>query len=160
MIYTRSNAFRGALIYAAGDTVAAFILGQFSIWRLLGMMLVGGTLYALEIPNYFRWIDKQISPAAGVKSSLQKAGLAMLYFNPLWIARHLLFIKVFSGEWLTISWSLLATATWSFVLNIPLSLLANYLIQNRVPLKWRFTGSAVFSGLMAIYYALSAVWFT
>jgi ABC-type glycerol-3-phosphate transport system permease component len=47
----------------------------------------------------------------------------------------------------------------SFAGAILISFLANYLIQNRVPLKNRFLFSAVFSALMGIYYALSKVWF-
>ena len=35
----------------------------------------------------------------------------------------------------------------------------NYLIQNYMPLTWRFFASSVFSGLLAIYFALSEVLF-
>jgi len=43
----------------------------------------------------------------------------------------------------------------SFVANIPISFVANYLIQNKFKLPWRFMASAIFSALMAIYYAMS-----
>ncbi len=85
--------------------------------------------------------------------------MAMLYFNPLWIARHLLFIKLFTGRVEEINPGLLVVASWSFLVNIPVSLAANYLIQNHVKMKWRFLASAVFSSLMAVYYALSSVIF-
>jgi len=55
---------------------------------------------------------------------------------------------------------LLEIAFWSFLANIPISFVANYIIQNRFKIKWRFLGSAVFSAVMAIYYALSASIFT
>lgn len=35
-------------------------------------------------------------------------------------------------------------------LNLPIAFAANYMIQNKVPLKWRFFSSAVFSSLMNI----------
>jgi hypothetical protein len=38
------------------------------------------------------------------------------------------------------------------------SLAANYLIQNRISVSRRFMASAVFSGIMAVSYALSAAW--
>ena len=41
------------------------------------------------------------------------------------------------------------------LIDIPVSLIANYLIQNKVRLDWRFISSALFSALMAVYYALS-----
>jgi hypothetical protein len=157
--YTPANILRGLLIYASGDTVAAFLLGQFAWGRLLGMMLVGATFYALEIPNYFRWIDRRTANRSPWRAAMGRTGLALLYFNPLWIARHLFFIAVFSGRFETVHWDLLSIATRSFLVNIPISLTANFIIQNRIKLKWRFFASAVFSALMAIYYALSEVIF-
>lgn len=146
-----------------GDTIAALLLHQFSFTRILGVCLVGALIYAFEIPNYFRWIDKKTTSVTPeittVKKSLIRTGLALLYFNPLWIARHLLFINLFSGNFYAINFSILSIATKSFLVNVPLSLLANYLIQNVLPYKFRFVASAVFSSLMAIYYALSTVWF-
>jgi len=123
-------------------------------------MLVGATVYAFEIPNYFDWIVKKTEYLIGIKATLSKTGLAILYFNPLWIARHLLFIKLFSGQFEAIGWNLFVIAFWSFLTNILISFIANYIIQNRFKLKWRFLGSAVFSAIMAIYYALSETFFS
>lgn len=118
-------------------------------------MLVGAIIYSFEIPNYFVWIDKKTSAHKGIKKTFLKTGLAIAYFNPLWIFRHLVFIKLFAGNYEQINSALLLIAFWSFLANIPISLLANYMIQNKIRLDWRFVASAIFSGLMAIYYALS-----
>jgi len=157
--YRTADVLRGVLIYSTGDTVASLVLGQFSIARMLGMALIGGSLYALEIPRYFRFIDSRTGRMKGIRGSLTRTGLAMLYFNPLWIARHLLFIQVFSGNWGEVNWDLLRLGLCSFGVNVPVAFTANYLIQNRIPLKWRFPASAVFSSLMAVYYALSQTLF-
>jgi len=146
---------RGVLIYSVGDTIASIILSEFSPARLLGMMLIGGTVYAFEIPNYFRWIDLKTTGVRGLKGAFSRAGLAILYFNPLWIARHLLFIQILQGSWSNINWTLLRLGLYAFIANVPVAFTANYVIQNRISLKWRFFSSAVFSSLMAIYYALS-----
>ncbi|EPR74890.1 hypothetical protein ADIWIN_0254 [Winogradskyella psychrotolerans RS-3] len=156
----KQNILKGALIYSAGDTIAALLLDEFSWYRLLGMMFIGATFYAFEIPNYFDWIVKTTQFRKGAKATLSKTILAIAYFNPLWIARHLLFIKLFSGQFEAIDFNLLQIAFWSFLVNIPISFMANYIIQNRFRLKWRFLGSAVFSALMAIYYALSETIFS
>jgi len=153
--YSASDIIRGVLIYSIGDTIASVFLSEFSLLRMLGIMLVGGTVYAFEIPNYFRWIDKKAGKMSGPKGSLSRAGLAILYFNPLWIARHLLFIQLLNGNWGGIKWNLLSLGFYSFAANIPVAFTANYVIQNKIPLKWRFFSSAVFSSLMAIYYAMS-----
>ncbi len=150
-----ADMLRGLLIYSTGDTVASVILSQFSLTRMLGIMLVGATVYAFEIPRYFKWIDAKTKGLSGLNGSLSRTGLAILYFNPLWIARHLIFIALFSGRIGTVDWGLMRTAVCSFSVNIPVALVANFLIQNRVPLKWRFFASAVFSSLMAVYYAMS-----
>lgn len=154
--YAPPEILRGALIYSAGDTIASLIQSCFSPWRLLGMMIIGGTVYALEIPNWFRWIDLRTSHLAGRKASLARTGLAILYFNPFWIARHLLFIGLISGDLSDVGWGLLRLGAVSFAVNAPFAFAANYLIQNRVPLRFRFAASATYSSLMAVYYALSA----
>ena len=157
--YTKASIIRGAIIYSAGDLIAAVLLGEFSIARLIGMMVLGATLYAIEIPNYFAWIERKTKEFVGVKKTLIKTGLAILYFNPLWIARHLFFIKFFSGNLSQVSLNLFEIAGLSFLVNIPISIIANFVIQNKVSLKWRFMASAIFSALMAIYYASSEVIF-
>lgn len=119
------------------------------------MMLIGATIYAFEIPNYFAWIDRKTGNLNGIKKTLAKTSLAIAYFNPLWIFRHLAFIKLFSGNYEQINSSLILIAFWSFLVNIPVSFIANYLIQNKIRLDWRFMASAIFSAIMAIYYALS-----
>ena len=146
---------RGAIIYSAGDTLAALLLNEFSWYRLLGMVCIGATIYAFEIPNYFNWIDKKTKDFQNYKLTLAKTGLAIAYFNPLWIFRHLVFIKLFTGNLDQLDVSLFQIALWSFLVNIPISFVANYLIQNKVRLNWRFLASAIFSAIMAIYYALS-----
>jgi hypothetical protein len=156
----KKDSFKGAFIYAAGDTIAALILGDFSIIRLLGMMLIGATIYAWEIPSYFRWIDRRTKGIEHkIKHAFTRTLLAFLYFNPLWIARHLIFIAILSSNPENITYTLLKTAIISWFFNIPISIIGNAIIQLGLPLKWRFAGSAIFSGLMAIYYAMSGVWF-
>jgi hypothetical protein len=162
--YKPSNIIKGGLIYAAGDTLAVlitngFVFADVDVYRVLGILLIGATLYTLEIPNYFKWIDRKVPTSGTTKNALIRASMAMLYFNPLWIARHVLFIQLLSRNYDTIGWGILLTGCISFVVNIPVSLFANYLIQNKVSLKHRFLASAIFSGLMAIYYSLSDVWF-
>ena len=157
--YKLSNIVRGGLIYSIGDTIAALISNEFDWFRIVGILVIGTTIYAFEIPNYFKWIDRKVDENSGLKSSMIRALLAMLYFNPLWIARHILFIKLLMGQYDQIGWGLIAVGSISFLLNIPVSLLANYVIQNKISLKHRFLASAVFSGLMVIYYSLSDTWF-
>lgn len=123
------------------------------------MIFIGATVYAFEIPNYFAWIDRKTISYTGLKKTMVKTGLAILYFNPLWIFRHLIFIKLFMIKYEEIDYQLFKVAILSFVVNIPISFVANYLIQNKIKLDWRFMASAIFSALMAIYYALSETLF-
>ncbi|MCF6213229.1 MAG: hypothetical protein L3J45_04305 [Flavobacteriaceae bacterium] len=160
MIYTKNNILKGAVIYATGDTIAALILGEFNTMRLLGMVFIGASFYAFEIPNYFKWIETKTQNLKGTTYLLSKTGLAIAYFNPLWIARHLFFIKLFSGQFDVLNGHLFYIALLSFLVNIPISFVANFIIQTKTPLKWRFLASALFSALMAIYYALSETLFS
>ncbi|WP_205961018.1 hypothetical protein [Psychroserpens sp. NJDZ02] len=127
---------------------------------MLGIAFIGATFYAFEIPNYFDWIVKKTKDLKGARAVISKTGLAIAYFNPLWVVRHLLFIKLVSWQFNSIGFNLIEIAFWSFLVNIPVSFLANYLIQNRFKLKWRFLASAIYSAIMAIYYALGETIFS
>jgi len=157
--YTLPNILRGMLIYSAGDTIACLISNSFSLNRLLGMIFIGGVVYALEIPNYFSWINRTIDESKKAADQIKRTLLAMAYFNPLWIARHLLFINLFTGHWENMTFNLLRAGLLSFAFNIPVSLTANWIIQNYIGIKYRFIASATFSAIMAIYYSLSEVLF-
>jgi len=157
-LLNKRDSFSGALIYGFGDTAASLLTNEFQTSRMLGIMLLGGTLYAYEIPRYFAWIERNIKPS-NVWGRFTRALLAQAFFNPLWIARHLALIYFFSGRYSDIDWNLLGIGLDSFVRIVPFALCANYIIQNRIPLSWRFLCSALFSSSMAFYYALSEVFF-
>ncbi|MCF6288201.1 MAG: hypothetical protein L3J53_03065 [Proteobacteria bacterium] len=155
--YKRYNVIRGAIVYSIFDAIAAIYLQQFSWLRFFGVMFIGATIYTFEIPNYFRWIDSKCAKYSGYKQQLIKTLYALLYFNPLWIARHLLFIELFTLG--SAGYYILEIAVKSFIVNIPISLFANFFIQNQVKLSNRYLASAIFSGFMAIYYAFGKTLF-
>jgi hypothetical protein len=158
LFYSRANIIRGALIYAAGDTIACLITGDFMLSRVLGMMLIGGTVYAFEIPNYLLYLnDKNFG--SDYKAKIIRGLLFHIYFNPLWIARHLLMIALISLDFNSIGFELISIGWYSFIYSTPFVLPANFVLQNYIPYKWRFISSAIFSGIMAVYYALSRILF-
>jgi hypothetical protein len=150
---------RAGLIYGGGDTLAVLLLGTFSPWRVLGVTLVGTLVYAPEIRRYFGWLARCFAGRDGRGERWRRAVLAWLWFNPLWIARHGLVIRLCSGRYDEIGIGLLTMGLSSFCLGAPVALLANYAIQHRIAEPWRVTASASYSALMAIYYAASEVWF-
>lgn len=156
---TLKDAVTGAVLFSAGDSIGTLITGDFMYQRMLAMMLLGGSLYAWEIPGYFSFLQRRFNQS-GYLNALKRTFSAAFFFNPLWIARHLVFIKVFSGEWMMITSDILVLATQSFVYCFPFSILANYLILNVISYKWRFFSSSIYSALTVIYFALSAVIFT
>jgi hypothetical protein len=131
-LLTKRDSLHGAIIYGFGDSCAALLTDEFQFSRLIGMMLLGGTLYAVEIPQYFAWIKRRFKKP-GIKNSIKRALLAQAFFNPLWIARHLAFINFFSGQFAAIQWNLIGIGLDSFVQIIPFTLLVNYAIQNFIP---------------------------
>jgi hypothetical protein len=128
IVITVKDAFYGGLVYCAGDTFATIISHTFYYPRMLGMLLLGATLYAIEIPAYFRWLNRYFDQP-GYLSALKRMFMAAAFFNPLWIARHLVFISLLSGQWHSISLSILSVASLSFVYCLPVALPVNYLIQ-------------------------------
>ncbi|MBA4250428.1 MAG: hypothetical protein C0425_02660 [Chlorobiaceae bacterium] len=158
LIFTKENIIKGGLIYCIGDTIAALITNDFSISRMIGILLMGATIYAFEIPNYLAWLNNR-NFGSSAKANIIRMVLFSLYFNPLWIARHLLLLNIFSGDFQKINWSLMSISLDSFIYSIPISLAGNYVIQNVIPFQHRFPSTAIFSGFMAIYYALSETLF-
>lgn len=60
---------RAGLIYGSGDLLASLISGGFSPARAIGMTLIGGLLYALEIHTWFGWLAKRYpEPASPVNA--------------------------------------------------------------------------------------------
>lgn len=157
LIYTKENILKGVVLYSVFDAISAIILGEFSFQRLLGMMFLGGTFYAFEIPSYFAWIEKKSEQYPIKRRPFVKTLYALAYFNPLWIARHLIVIDLLTFG--TINPDILTISYKSFLFNIPISFLGNFIIQNLITLQFRYVASAVFSGLMAIYYAFAKVLF-
>jgi hypothetical protein len=161
MPFFRRDRVTGLLVYPLGDLLAQLILHQFSLGRTAALALAGSLIYAEEIPRWFSFIERR------TRHWFLKTVLALLYFNPVWIARHLFFIAVgedlsLLGGWDSAGSALLTclqTGLRSFIGAVVLSLIGNYLIQNVVSLRHRFLASAVFSGLMALYYAVSVVLF-
>jgi len=150
----------GGFFFAAGDSIGTLLNNEFLYTRLVGMFVLGAGLYAWEIPTYFNYLARRFS-GNNSTNALKRTLCSALFFNPLWIARHLLFIQVFSGQWQFISFtSILTLAIWSFIYCFPVSLLFNYLIQNRLALRWRFFASSIFSALTAIYFAVLGVFFS
>jgi len=66
-LITKRNCIQGAIIFTLGDSCAALLTGEFQISRLISMMLLGGTLYAVEISWYFAWIECRFERQGFVK---------------------------------------------------------------------------------------------
>ncbi len=154
---SKTESIKGALTFGVFDTIAAIILGEFSWLRLVGMSLIGATVYAIEIPSFFAWIQDKSGAMSPIKGNWYKTLMTVIYFNPLWIARHMCFIYLLNQQ--AITWGVLGAAWQSFIYGMPVSVVVNYLIQNKVPMNHRFLVSSLFSGCMAIFYAVSAVIF-
>lgn len=181
-----ANHLVGWLLYPSGDLVAQLITGgQVNWWRALVLMLVGGLVYRLEIPAWFRRLDalsfntqmlarrpwlrsfsRAVEGATDGARKLNWVGRtvgAMVYFNPIWIARHVFFISLVT---ITASTTLsallqasLKTGCVSFFTNLPLTIAANYTIQTHVPLRARFLASALLTTLLTVKYAIELRFF-
>lgn len=167
----------GWIVYPLGDLVGQLIVGEVNFLRAGILMLAGGLIYRLEIPAWFKLIDS-VSPRRhtienhafltlvtrtdqdAVKLNwLGRTVGAMAYFNPVWIARHMMFIMLATTSFAKVSLATfflaaLSTGSISFLTNLPLSFLGNYLIQVHLPLRYRFLGSALFTTLLTIKYAI------
>lgn len=146
------------LAYPAGDAVAQMILGGFNPFRSLALLFTAAFFYSIEIPKWFGMLEKYYP------SPLGKTIGAVFYFNPLWIARHMLAIK-FGESCFNLSILLkeiplcLMLGLKSFLANIPISFIGNYIVQVKVPFQYRFLGSVILTGILAIAYAFAYKFF-
>ena len=146
------------LVYPAGDAVAQSILGDINPYRSLALLIAAALFYSIEIPKWFGMLEKYCPNRFG------KTVGAVLYFNPLWIARHMLVIK-FGESYFNHSILLkeiplcLMLGLKSFLANIPISIIGNYIVQVKVPFQYRFLGSVILTGIFAIVYAFAYKFF-
>ena len=160
LIFNKKDILWGGIILAVSDGLAAYLTQGFSWTRFFGLLIIGSTLYAVEIPTFFAWIENYTKTHfTGLKSKIIKAVAVVIFFNPLWLFRHFAFIDIFTGHFDLINCHLLQTASLSYLVNIPMSLIGNYIIQNVISLDWRFIASSIYSAIMIIYFALSQVYF-
>lgn len=142
-------------LYPLADLLVQLSMHEFNAMRLVTIALAGGLVYRREIPTWFSQLD--LAKLSGVGRTIG----SLIYFNPLWIARHMLFIKIATSSWAEITSGALVLIALllgikSFLLNLPLSLAGNYIIQTKLPVDVRYLGSIVLSGLLAVIYALMA----
>lgn len=172
------NALIGWVVYPLGDLLAQVITGHIDLPRLVGVALAGGLIYRREVPWWFGILDsfefstETVERRPFVRRFMRSSDDrhlnwlgrtlgAILYFNPLWIARHMLFIRLgadsrgFMAAPGTALIECVVLGTKSFLINLPISFIGNYVIQMKIPLRWRFLASSVFSSLLATAYALS-----
>lgn len=137
------------------DLLVQLSMHEFNAMRLVTVALAGGLVYRREIPTWFLQLD--LANLSGIGRAIG----SLIYFNPLWIARHMLFIKIATSSWAEITsgalvFIALALGIKSFLLNLPLSFAGNYIIQTKLPVDVRYLGSIVLSGLLAVIYAIMA----
>jgi hypothetical protein len=174
----------GFIVYGLGDLLAQIILGKASIIRTIGIGFIGGTVYALEVPLWFRMIENTFCHASDkIRACMMfkqpdnndccyldykgRTLMAMSYFNPIWIARHMFFLSLLNALSAGIAvispfhefLHLIPVATKSFVICIPITVVGNYIVQNRISMKYRLIGSAVLSAVCVFWFAIAKVLF-
>ncbi|MBI1270751.1 hypothetical protein GC174_09990 [bacterium] len=181
--------FAGWVLYPLGDLFGQIIMDDVNPVRYIAVMIAGGIIYRFEIPRWFHLLDsfrlssdtenrypffKKLvhEDDTGLRFNwLGKTLGAALYFNPLWIARHLFLIKVatlvgpdmhwYAGvDFVAIIIASLKSGTVSFFTNLPIALTGNYLIQERMNLRYRFVGSAALTTVLNAKYAIEFVIFS
>lgn len=170
------------LAYPTGDLVGQLILGDgVNVYRLVGVMVAGLIFYQFEVPNWFkfldhlsfndqsRWLVTAITrPVERNKRKLNWIGKtlgAMLYFNPLWIARHVFIISFATTpfvefDFVNVLFQSLEIGLKSFFTNLPISIVGNFVVQQCLPLHLRFFGSSVLTMVFNIKYAVEYRYFS
>jgi hypothetical protein len=178
------NIIEGLLVYGLGDLLAQIILGTPSLIRTIGVALIGSSIYALEVPLWFRMIEGTFCLASDKIRACQmfqepdrqnichldykgRTLMAMSYFNPIWIARHMFFLSLLISlsngtafiSPFRIFVNLIPVAAKSFLFCIPITVIGNYLVQNRIKMRYRLIGSAILSAICVFWFAISKVLF-
>jgi hypothetical protein len=91
--------------------------------------------------------------------------MAMSYFNPIWVARHMFFLSLLNavsagyafGSPFKIFIALIPVAAKSFLVCIPVIIAGNYIVQNKIKMKYRLIASAILSSICALWFAIAKV---
>ncbi|HEB61550.1 MAG TPA: hypothetical protein ENI82_00205 [Bacteroidetes bacterium] len=57
LIFNKKDILWGGIILAVSDGFGAYLTGGFSWIRFFGLLVIGSTLYAVEIPTFFAWLE-------------------------------------------------------------------------------------------------------
>ena len=176
---SKDDKLSGLIIYPLGDLIAQLILGEVSFLRLIFVALLGRFVYAIEMPKWFGFLanwNRENSPKGIFNYFCIKIengyGLNWLgktlgttfWFHPLWIARHMLVLEmanIVTGKTALVDFlpQAVSLGSISFVLQFPVAVVVNYIIICRLNEKSRFIWASIFSGVLAIYYAIARVYF-
>jgi hypothetical protein len=176
---TKIDKLSGLIIYPLGDLIAQLIVGEVSILRLFFVTLLGRYIYAIETPKWFGFLAIWKRPTmplgffgyfvAPIKDGvalnwLGKTLATTLWFNPLWIARHMLVLElanIVTGKTSFMAFlpHAISLGSVSFVMQFPVAVVVNYIIICRLNDNSRFIWASIFSGALAIYYAIMRVYF-
>ncbi|EKE02669.1 MAG: hypothetical protein ACD_20C00347G0006 [uncultured bacterium] len=163
------------LLYPIGDGLGQLISQEFHPYRVLAITIAALLFYQWEIPLWFKLLDNfkiqqgQLKNSFNFKILLNENGKlnwlgktigAISYFNPIWIARHMFILTLGTTPLILINAqsaisNSLILGLKSFIVNLPLSFIGNYVVQNKLPLNYRFLGSVILTCLFTISYALA-----
>lgn len=175
---THTDKISGLIIYPLGDLIAQIILDDISLLRVLFVALLGRFVYAVEIPKWFGFLAtlKKRTNSTGISqifwekesekprlSSFGKTIGATLWFHPLWIARHMLVLELANilfgkTNFITFLPEAIMLGVLSYIGQLPIAIIVNYIIICKLNERTRFIWSSVFSGLLAIYYAVGRIY--
>ena len=140
---TRTNLATGVIAYGLGDLAAQLLTKpHLDPITLLSMSAIGA-YYGIETPFVFKLIDK--IPNA---TMLGKSGRNIAYnfgYGYFFTARHIAAIKIISGSSLSAVFTddmlLKSIAAWAIWL--PIMIPWGHILNNIIPLKYRFVAEAV-----------------
>lgn len=164
------------LLYPISTFIGQWISNDFHYGSLLTLTLAAVLFYQWEIPMFFKAVEeyrasdklysklKLFFNEEKAINPIGKTAAATLYFNPLWISRHMIFITLGAVPLASINWiELIDTSirkgSMSFLVTMPVVLIGNYIVQNKISLEKRFLGNAVLSGILVLAYAIGYKFF-
>ena len=178
---TKLDKISGWLLYPISDLIAQLIIGDVSLLRIFIVAVVGRYVYAIETPKWFGFLatwarlntpqglsrffwSKSETESTYQFNWLSKTLGTTFWFNPLWIARHMIILElanILTGKTGFISFlpQALYLGSVSFLMQLPVTLVVNYIIICHLTERTRFFWASVFSGTLSIYYAVMKVYF-
>lgn len=149
----RTNAVTSLFSYGGAALIEQAASGNDINWTFVGGMALLGSYYSQEVFSIYKFVHEHI-PADSFKNKVKRVLVTNFTFNPLFFnPRHVALTRLIAGETFLGAGDTFIRGLGMWGAALPVTTAVDYLINNKVPMKYKFLAIEAVNLLWATYAA-------